>query len=100
VAASLHIAGVQGVQKSNQLCALALYLNALMGSDVRVRSVTVGHCSLQINLVRPADLRPGGRLLVQLPKPVRQFVTAFDAGRYPVVVRAPASSAERPAVTG
>ncbi len=32
------------------------------------------------------DRRPAGRLFVQLPKPVRRFVTAFDDLRYPRVV--------------
>jgi hypothetical protein len=83
VAASLNAAGVNGVPKNNRSCAIALYLTALMGPDPRIRSVTVGHCSLLIDTVAPPDSRPTGRLLVQLPKPVRQFVAAFDARRYP-----------------
>ncbi|HZM53924.1 MAG TPA: hypothetical protein VFC03_02740 [Acidimicrobiales bacterium] len=87
VAASLHAAGVQGVPKSNSSCAIALYAAALMKADPRVRSVAVGPCSLMINLAKPRDSRPGGRLSVQLPKPVRGFVAAFDARQYPMVVR-------------
>jgi hypothetical protein len=59
-----------------------------MGADPRVRSVTVGHCSMVIALATP-DLRPAGRLLVQLPKPVRRFVSAFDALKYPDNIRRP-----------
>jgi hypothetical protein len=66
---------------------VALYLNALMGAEPSVRGITVGHCSLLVDLVQPADRRPAGRLLIQLPKPVRRFVAAFDARQYPAVVR-------------
>jgi hypothetical protein len=87
VAESLRTAGVNGVRQNNRSCAVALYVQALMGSDPRIRSVAVGHCALQISVAAPPEFRPAGRLLVQLPKPVRQFVAAFDAGRYPMVVR-------------
>ena len=86
VASSLEDAGVRGTPRSNRTCPIALYLSAVMGADPRVRSVTVGHCSIVIALVTP-DLRPAGRLLVQLPKPVRHFVSAFDALKYPQVAR-------------
>ena len=87
VAASLESAGVRGVPKSNTSCAIALYTAALMRTDPRVRGVAVGPCSLLITLTRPADSRPAGKLSVQLPKPVRDFVAGFDARRYPTVVR-------------
>jgi hypothetical protein len=58
-----------------------------MGSDPRVRSIKVGHCSLLIDTVSAPGLRPSGRLQVQLPKPVRQFVAAFDAQNYPAIMR-------------
>jgi hypothetical protein len=87
VAQSLRATGVHGVPKNNRSCAIALYLTASMGSDPRIRSVTVGHCSLLIAMSAPPDFRPAGRLLVQLPKPVRRFVAAFDARHYPEVTR-------------
>jgi len=86
VAETLRVTGVRGVPRDNRSCAVALYLSALVGSEPRIRSVAVGHCSLTINLVAP-DSRPAGRLQVQLPKPVRRFVAAFDARQYPMVVR-------------
>jgi hypothetical protein len=89
VAASLQVANVRGVPKDNRSCALAVYLTSIMGSEPLIRSVTVGHCSLLVDLVGQ-DQRPAGHLLVQLPKPVRQFVAAFDAFRYPAVTRPPA----------
>jgi len=87
VAESLRAAGVHGIPKNNRSCAVALYLSALMGSDPRVRSIKVGHCSLLIDTVSSPGLRPSGRLQVQLPKPVRQFVAAFDAQNYPAIMR-------------
>jgi hypothetical protein len=87
VARSLAQAGIHGVPRSNRSCAIALYLTAIMGGEPSVRSVAVGPCSLVINLVDLDDARPAGRLFVQLPKSVRQFVAAFDGGRFPVVER-------------
>jgi hypothetical protein len=87
VSDSLEDCGVRGVPRSNGSCAIALYLSALMGSDPRVRSVRVGHCAVLIDVATGPENRPHGRLLVQLPKPVRQFVAAFDALEYPTVVR-------------
>ena len=92
VAASLEAAGVHGVPKSNTTCAIALYSAAVMEADPRIRSVAVGPCTLILSLVRPEDGRSGGKLVVQLPKPVRGFVDGFDAGRYPRVLRLQASS--------
>jgi len=86
VAAALESVDVHGVPKDNHSCAIAVYLTSLMGTEPTIRSVAVGHCSLAIALVTE-DGRPGGKLLVQLPKPVRQFVAAFDAERYPQVTR-------------
>ncbi len=51
VAESLRSAGVHGVPRNNRSCAVALYLSVLMGSDPRVRSIKVGHCSLLIDTV-------------------------------------------------
>ncbi len=93
VARSLASAGVNGVPKNNRSCAVAIYLNALMGSDRRVRSIKVGHCSLFIEMASASGTRPAGRLQVQLPKPVRQFVAAFDAHSYPAVTRLPGADA-------
>jgi hypothetical protein len=89
VARTLLASGVHGVPRDNRSCAVALYLSALMGADPRIRSVTVGHCSLVITLVAPTDARPAGRLWVQLPKAVRGFVAEFDACHYPEVIREP-----------
>jgi hypothetical protein len=89
VAESLQAAGVHGVPKNNRGCAIAVYLTALMGPDRRIRSVNVGHCSLLIDTAVAPDFQPAGRLQVQLPKPVRQFIAAFDAQNYPTITRGP-----------
>ena len=88
VAESLRAAGVTGVPRDNRSCAVAVYVSALMGSEPRIRSVAVGHCALSISLLTP-DRRPAGRLMVQLPKPVRRFVADFDDERYPSVTARP-----------
>ncbi len=89
VATTLAAAGVQGVPRNNQSCAIALYLTALIGVEGGVRSVAIGPCSLVMEVTSPEDLRPAGRLSVQLPKAVRRFVAAFDAQQYPMITREP-----------
>jgi len=96
VAGSLEAAGVRGIPRSNYTCAVALYLNASIGSDPRIRSVAVGHCTALIDMATPAGCRPAGRLQVQLPKAVRRFVAAFDARQYPTVTRQPAEGPPTP----
>ena len=95
VASTLEAAGVQGVPRSNTSCAVAVYASAVMEADPRIRSVAVGPCTLVLTLVR-SDGRPGGKLTVQLPKPVRAFVDGFDAARYPEVLRLQAAEAPGP----
>ena len=87
VASTLEAAGVQGVPRSNSSCAVAVYASAVMKADPRIASVAVGPCTLVLTLVKPDDGRPAGKLVVQLPKPVRGFVDGFDAARYPRVLR-------------
>ena len=96
VAASLDAAGVRGVPRDNRSCAVALYLSAQMGAEAEVRAITVGHCSMLITLVNPHNSRPAGRLLIQLSKPIRQFVAGFDAMAYPTIVRQGAPSIPAP----
>ena len=98
VASSLEASGVHGVPRSNSSCAIALYTAAVMRADPRITSVAVGPCTLILSLVRPEDGRSGGKLVVQLPKPVRGFVDGFDAGRYPQVLRLEAPTAPKAAV--
>jgi hypothetical protein len=79
VAASLAAEGVRGHAGSGRGCAIAVYLAAVVGADQRVRSVTVSSSRLG---VKPASAwRPV--VVVRLPRPVRQFISAFDAERFP-----------------
>ena len=93
VAAALEAAGVRGDPRSNQSCAVALYLNASMGSDPRIRSVAVGPCTVLLDMAAPPGGRTAGKLQIQLPKAVRRFVAAFDARQYPEVTRPAATEA-------
>ena len=86
VASALEVAGVQGVPRSNSACAIALYTSAVMKTDPRIKAVAVGPCTLILTLLKD-DGRPGGKLTVQLPKPVRGFVDRFDTAQYPRVLR-------------
>jgi hypothetical protein len=86
VASALEVAGVQGVPRSNASCAVALYASAVMQTDPRIKAVAVGPCTLILTLLK-GDGRPGGKLTVQLPKPVRGFVGRFDTAQYPRVLR-------------
>jgi hypothetical protein len=97
VASSLEAAGVQGVPKSNTSCAIALYASAVMKADPRIKSVAVGPCTLILTLLKE-DGRPGGKLTVQLPKPVRGFVDEFDAAHYPTVLRLQSEESQAPAL--
>lgn len=100
VASTLEAAGVHGVPRSNTSCAVAVYASAVMVADPRIRSVAVGPCTLVLTLTKDNG-RPGGKLVVQLPKPVRAFVDGFDAARYPKVLRLEAvDPTTRPAPVG
>ena len=85
VATSLAAAGVKGQPADARQCALAVYLHAVMDGDTRVATVRVFHDRLVLG--SPGRVRPH-RVVVPLPPAVRAFVTAFDAQRYPVLVRA------------
>ncbi len=99
VAETLQSNGVHGVPRDNRSCAVARYMSAVVGSDPSIRSVTVGPCSVMLSLVRPDDNRPAGRLQIQLPKPVRDFVAAFDASQYPMVTQDPQPEQRTPTTT-
>lgn len=82
VVTSLRSAGVRGTPTNAEQCAIAVYLRAVMTSDTRVRSVSVGNTSV---MVAP-DQRWRRSVAVPLPSPVRQFIEAFDERRYPDLV--------------
>lgn len=83
VAAALTEAGVRGLPSNARECAVAVYLGAVISADSRVRSVKV--CKSEIQIERTGCWRRS--VIVPLPDPVRQFVAAFDARSYPVLLR-------------
>jgi hypothetical protein len=92
VAAALAAEGVRGRPHNVGGCAMAVYVGAVLGSDRRVHSITVGNARLWIR-TRPRWSRPIG---VRLPSPVRQFIVAFDAGRFPrLATTTPLRAADR-----
>jgi hypothetical protein len=89
VAASLAAEGVRGKPRSAQGCAIAVYVGAVVAADKRVRSITVEDTRLTI---RPAK-RWSRPVAVRLPRPVRDFITGFDAEKFPRLLTTPAIAA-------
>jgi hypothetical protein len=92
VATSLAAGGVRGVPRRVQGCAVAVYLAAVIGADPRVKAITVNDTRLQIRL-QSHGTPP---LVLRLPPAVREFIVAFDAGRFPSLVRTTGSSRQTP----
>ncbi|HXW34884.1 MAG TPA: hypothetical protein VEJ87_09930 [Acidimicrobiales bacterium] len=82
VVTRLRSAGVRGTPTNAEQCAVAVYLRAVMTSDNRVRSVSVGNTSVMI----APEQRWRRSVAVPLPPPVRQFIEAFDERRFPELV--------------
>lgn len=82
VAARLSAHGVVGEPRSGSDCAVAVYLNAVLGGSRSFQSLMVGTGSVRIHL-------QGSRLplTVRLPRPVSVFVARFDTGNYPRLER-------------
>ncbi len=79
VASSLAAEGVHGRAHSPQGCAVAVYLQAVVAADRRVRSVIVTSTRLGLK----PESRRSPLIVVPLPRAVRQFVAAFDAEKFP-----------------
>ncbi len=82
VALSLEAVGVRGEPHSKLNCAIAEYLSVIVGSERVVREVRVTGRTVVIGKYHGVR-----RVRVRLPRPVREFVAAFDAGAYPNLVR-------------
>jgi hypothetical protein len=78
VTRSLADAGVAGNRGDPRDCAVARYLNAIVGAEPDINSVSVGRSVVWMSR---RGLRPAVR--VSIPAPVRQFIMAFDAGIHP-----------------
>lgn len=74
IAAVMEDAGIKGSMESDDLCPMALWLQARLETEVRVGS----------GRVRARDGL--GWVEVQLPVKVSEFVALFDSGSYPQLV--------------
>jgi hypothetical protein len=83
VASALGAGGVRGKRTSTRECAIAVYVSAIVGADERVSAIAVAGTRMRITL--QSHWTPP--VVVWLPPAVRQFVSAFDAGRFPSLVR-------------
>ena len=77
VANSLAVAGVRGVSQETERCALAVYLNAVLGGERRIHRVVVRAEELEIGCPR----RP--KVFMRYPPGVSAFIAAFDRGFFP-----------------
>ncbi len=84
VARYLESLGVRGVRNNSECCAVAEFLAAIVASHPEVRSVRVFRRFVILSRNGPFWLTA-----VRLPRPVRSFVLAFDAGEYPNLLRSP-----------
>lgn len=82
VAQTLQAAGVRGTQRDIRDCALASYLRAIVTGEMRVRSIVVRGPSI---LVHRTGLRPA--IWLSVPDPVECFITDFDRGKFPELIR-------------
>lgn len=82
VAMRLGDSGVRGTPKDVHGCAIAAYLNAILGTEAQIRSVKVFRTSVRVLAGRPRI-----RISVGLPCAVQRFIEDFDKRRYPELIR-------------
>ncbi len=83
VARRLNALGVRGVPTDVNQCAIAVYLNAVVGADRHVHRLSVWNDRVRITF---------GRIVTQscdvpLSSCLQQFIDRFDARGYPDLVR-------------
>lgn len=81
VAHRLRSEGVRGLPGEPTDCALARYLQAVVGSEMAVGRIVVKERML---CIRRTD--GGMPILLRLPRAAARFVRAFDGGCYPDLV--------------
>ncbi len=96
VAATLAAAGVRGTPANSRECAIAVYLDAVVRADSRVRGVKV--CKSEVLVERTGWWRRS--VVVPLPTAVRQFIAAFDARTFPELLRPEPARTRRAAAGG
>lgn len=84
VARYLDSLGVRGLRNNSECCAVAEFLSVIVASEPGVRGVRVFRRVAIVTRSNPLLFS-----VVRLPKSVRTFVLAFDAGAYPNLVRSP-----------
>lgn len=82
VARYLEALGVRGLRNNSECCVVAELLSAVVACEPEVRGVRVFRRFALVGRKGPFWFS-----LVRLPKTVRAFVLAFDAGAYPNLVR-------------
>ena len=87
VAEALRNLGVHAVPKDPQDCAVAVYLKAILGTDLRVTLVLVHSRRVKVLVDEPRWYRPSHLVTVTLPRPLRDFIVAFDESVYPDLLR-------------
>jgi hypothetical protein len=95
VADSLSALGVRGTPGDVTGCAIARYMQAVVGAEPSVSEVMVSEHKLRVT-------RKWGRfpITVSLPRAVTSFVREFDAGGYPQLVDSPPSGRDGTAAGG
>jgi hypothetical protein len=91
IASSLTRLQVHGTPKSLNGCALARYLQVVIGSEPTITRISISR--------RAAHLSRSGRhfdLTLKLPPAVSTFIAAFDSGAYPELVDRPVPTTRNP----
>jgi hypothetical protein len=83
IAASLEKSGVRATPRDTNDCAIAVFLGAVLATDPCVRSVWVsGH-----QVVLSPTQRWHRCVTIRLPESLRRFVSLFDRGEFPQLMR-------------
>jgi hypothetical protein len=82
VAMSLRNQGVRGQPQDKAQCAIARYLDAVVGADRRVRNISVGTSELSVS----GPHWWSAKLVIEVPSAIQQFIRGFDRYQYPDLV--------------
>ena len=91
IASSLTRLQVRGTPKSLNGCAMARYLQVVIGSEPTITHITISR--------RAAHLSRSGRhldLTLKLPEAVSTFIASFDSGCYPQLLDRPVQTVSEP----
>ena len=82
VADNLEAVGITGVPHSGSDCAVARYINAVVGPDNRLRKVAVGRYAVTVVGKRWCTLA----VVAPIPEQLRHFIVRFDRHEYPKLI--------------